>query len=147
MCKHPNVKIDKSEAECKEFSTTWMYLPTLDLEDCYIQTDTLTKCIEKMEIQPIGELVQMLNDEYTDIATKEILYKEYGFNTYHENHIKKLYGDYYNVHKDEIISSEGYSYFYEQLKVLYYLKYDNIIKELEKVQDFASENDVEECWT
>jgi hypothetical protein len=146
ICKYPNVKIDKSDGNCYDFSTTWMYLPGTSLTNCYIRRDTLIDCVNKIEFQPINELVEILNDEFTDEATKEKQYEEYGFDVFGENYIKRLYNDYYKIHKEEIISSEGYCYFYEEYKILYYLKYDKIITELEKVADYAVENDVEQCW-
>lgn len=93
----------------------------------------------KIKIEPIDRLLEIMNNKLDrgtyvpeNIDDPESLYVRFI--------------DYFERFRSEITRAQGFSIFRDDSKLLYVFKYDEIMRELQKIQTYALENGVFQEW-
>lgn len=107
---------------------------------CSLRCRSLDDGISELKLLPINELVDIFNDKSLKINFE----KDIDPWTDTNNLIYMSYIHYFNENEDEIKLSNGYSIVED--RIIYYFKYHEIIRELQKVKECAFDNEVFQDW-
>lgn len=107
------------------------------IECCSYRCTNLDEAIKDLTIKPIEEISRIFNNK----KNCENIFEPYCKDI---NLLYNPYINYYNEYKDEILKSEGFCDLDD--KIIYFFKYNQIINELQKILQYANNNNVFQEW-